>query len=59
MELDLDYLEDQKLCAKQMDSQPKLPISTPFLQQRLLRHRSHDDEVLIVDSFTFCCCGYF
>jgi len=27
-----------------MDSQPKLPISTPFLQQRLLRLRSRDDE---------------
>ena len=28
--------------------QPKLPISTPFLQQRLLRLRSHENEVLFL-----------
>ena len=54
-----------------MDSQPKIPISTPFLQQRLLRVRSRDDEVLTdfrrhmlvlffvavaVAAFVVCCC---
>ena len=39
-------IKRSKLCKMRMDSQPKIPISTPFLQQRLLRVRSRDDEVL-------------
>ena len=39
--------EDPLLTKMESQQQPKLPLSTPFLQQRLLRLRSRDESEVL------------